>query len=84
MREIVIELRGIARRQVVDYFLKQGAEKIDGRFVHPDFTGEILSERCAPLGSFSITELRISLKAKDPLIETLAENFRQCFLRMGG
>lgn len=84
MREVEIKLRGIARRQVEDYFKKKGAEKSGDRYLHPDFEGRILREGKSSLGSFCITELTILLRADDSYIEALADEFRRCFLRMGG
>lgn len=83
--EETIEIRGISRKYLEEYFIRLGGRSDgQGKFSGPDWEVELGEERSCSLGSLQFPSTRVFFHAEEALCRELVAAFRQEFLRAGG
>jgi hypothetical protein len=83
--EKTLEMRGIRRSEIVDYFKSINGEEVsDGKFIVRESKVEVSEESFAQLGSFKLPATKVKFRGKKEFIEPLISAFSLKFLRAGG
>lgn len=83
--EKTLEMRGIRRTEIMDYFISIDGEQIrDGKFIVGDSEVEVSEESLISIGSFKFPATLVKFHGDRELIEQLILAFRFKFLRAGG
>ena len=85
MIEHNLDMRGMRRRELFDYFINIGGEdKGNGLIVGDDFKAIIGDEEFLKLGSIKIPATKIILSISQDKCDDILESFRLKFLTAGG
>lgn len=83
--EHIIEMRGIPRKEIVQYF-RDICDEIEHnrKFKKDGWMVEIGEEGCCSLGSVKLSTIRIVFTGEEHLLESVIYAFNMKFLRGGG
>lgn len=80
-----LEMRGMKRIEIVNYFISIGGKVIGGEnFIGQGWEVEITQEKTIILGSLKIPATNVILRCRTDLIEQMLVAFRLRFLSAGG
>lgn len=80
-----LEMRGMKRTDIVNYFISLGGKIIsDENFIGQDWEVEISKEKTITLGSLKIPATIVILRCRKDLIDNMMVAFRLRFLSAGG
>ena len=80
-----LEMRGMKRIEIVDYFISIGGKVIsDENFIGQGWEVEISKEKTIKLGSLKIPATIVILRCREELMEQILSCFRLRFLSAGG
>jgi len=80
-----LEMRGMKRVEIVNYFISIGGKVIsDRKFIGQGWQVEIEKERVVTLGALKIPATIVSLRCRKDIIEQMLADFRLRFLSAGG
>lgn len=83
--EKVMEMRGIRRQEIVDYFIEIGGDdEGQGSFTGHGWQVEVGQENMVRLGSLEIPSTVVRLQCEEELFENMVYEFRLRFLKAGG
>ncbi|MBZ9686484.1 hypothetical protein G9F72_009095 [Clostridium estertheticum] len=80
-----LEMRGMKRIEIVNYFISMGGKVIsDENFIGNGWEVEISEEKTITLGSLKIPATIVILRCREDLIDGMMVAFRLRFLSAGG
>lgn len=80
-----LEMRGMKRIEIVNYFISIGGKDMDGeKFIGQGWEVEIYQEKVISIGSLKIPATIIILRCRKDLSEQMLTAFRLRFLSAGG
>lgn len=80
-----LEMRGMKRIEIVNYFINIGGEAVEGeKFIGQGWEVELAQEKLVTLGSLKIPATIVNLRCRKDLIEQMLLDFRLRFLSAGG
>jgi hypothetical protein len=80
-----LEMRGMKRIEIVNYFISIGGEVIsDEKFIGQGWQAEIAKEKLITLGALKITSTIVILRCEKEIVDQLLDAFRLRFLSAGG
>lgn len=80
-----LEMRGMKRIEIVNYFISIGGKVIDyEKFIGQGWEVEISKEKIITLGSLKIPATIVILRCREDLVEHMINAFRLRFLSAGG
>ena len=80
-----LEMRGMKRIDIVNYFISIGGEVIgDEKFASQEWQAEVGKENLITLGSLKIPAIIVILRCRQDLAEQMLIAFRLRFLSAGG
>jgi len=84
-REEVLEMRGMRRKEILDYFTRIGGQDSGcGKFSGQNWEVEVSEENFIMFGSIKIPSTVVLFRGDDQTIEELITSFRFKFLSAGG
>jgi len=85
MEEYTLEMRGIPRSRIIDYFLELDGERADeGRFKGQGWEVGVSEETLVALGSFRITATFVTFRCSKETRKKMMDEIQRHFLRNGG
>lgn len=82
---MTLEMRGMRRSDIVDYFIYIGGKEEDnGRFLGQGWEVIIGEENLAKLGSLRIPATKVTFLCEGELLDRLVYDFRLRFMSAGG
>ncbi|MGK0465764.1 MAG: hypothetical protein ACJAX4_001045 [Clostridium sp.] len=83
--EKILEMRGMKRIEIVNYFISIGGKVIDDeKFSGKGWQAEIAKEKLVILGSLKIPATIVTLRCREEISEQMLYAFRLRFLSAGG
>jgi len=83
--ERTLEMGGMARSEIVDYFSGIGGELIsEGKYQGPDWIVDIGKEEYRAVGSIRLRKTYVTFYCDEKYIDTMIYKFRLKFLSAGG
>ena len=80
-----LEMRGMKRIEIVNYFISIGSKTIDDeKFIGQGWQVEIRKEKLISIGSLKIPATTVILRCRKDLAEQMLAAFRLRFLSAGG
>jgi hypothetical protein len=80
-----LEMRGMKRIEIVNYFISIGGKAVDGeKFTSQGWQAEISNEKLVVLGSLKIPATIVILRCRKEISEQMLTAFRLKFLTAGG
>lgn len=83
--EKTLEMRGIRRDEIIDYFININGENTEyGKITGQDWEVKVSDEKFVTLGALIIPVTIVVLRSKKEIFEQMYSEFRLNFLRAGG
>lgn len=85
IQEHSLEMRGMPRRELAEYFLSIGGRRVEqGLYLGPNWEVNLSEEWVCTLGSLQIPATKVTFRIKEEDWPEIVRAFRFCFLSAGG